>query len=190
MPVAAPSQNEPQVTHFRHILPKPPGCHSGQLSPNSALSNQSNSQSARYQPHLGQDLSPGVVPQEAAAAQINNNLISMQENQGHFFSTHSPPILNLSPNLSPTEPQRSSPFYDLRETTRRRSLQGMCSFCTLSCLEVFVSGNSHLCCLEMLKQTGPNNTVSMATLYLSLNARFRESLHCICEHRLSEIIFP
>ncbi|KAH3708135.1 RING finger protein 44-like [Dreissena polymorpha] len=40
-----------------------------------------------------------------------------------YFSTHSPPILNLSPNLSPTnENQRTSPFYDLRESTRKRSV--------------------------------------------------------------------
>lgn len=42
-----------------------------------------------------------------------------------LISTHSPPILNLSPNLSPTnENQRTSPFYDLRESTRKRGLQG------------------------------------------------------------------
>ena len=44
---------------------------------------------------------------------------------GQYFSTNSPPLLNLSPNLSPTnELQRTSPFYDLRETTRRRGYLG------------------------------------------------------------------
>lgn len=42
------------------------------------------------------------------------------------FNTLSPPLLNLSPNLSPTasELHRSSPYYDLRESTRRQSLYG------------------------------------------------------------------
>lgn len=45
--------------------------------------------------------------------------------ESEYFSTHSPPILNLSPNLSPTsEHQRTSPVYDLRESTRRRGMQG------------------------------------------------------------------
>jgi hypothetical protein len=39
------------------------------------------------------------------------------------FNTLSPPLLNLSPNLSPTasETHRMSPYYDLRESTRRQS---------------------------------------------------------------------
>lgn len=45
--------------------------------------------------------------------------------ESEYFSTHSPPILNLSPNLSPaSEIQRTSPVYDLRESTRRRGMQG------------------------------------------------------------------
>ena len=41
----------------------------------------------------------------------------------HFFNTHNPPLLNLSPNLSPSmsDVQVMSPFYDLRESTRRQS---------------------------------------------------------------------
>lgn len=41
----------------------------------------------------------------------------------HFFNTHSPPLLNLSPNLSPSlsDVQVMSPCYDLRESTRRQS---------------------------------------------------------------------
>jgi len=36
----------------------------------------------------------------------------------HFFNTHSPPLLNLSPNLSPSSSdiQVMSPCYDLRES--------------------------------------------------------------------------
>jgi len=41
----------------------------------------------------------------------------------HFFNTHSPPLLNLSPNLSPSmsDVQVTPPCYDLRESTRRQS---------------------------------------------------------------------
>jgi len=41
----------------------------------------------------------------------------------HFFNTNSPPLLNLSPNLSPSvsDVQLMSPCYDLRESTRRQS---------------------------------------------------------------------
>lgn len=42
-----------------------------------------------------------------------------------YFNTHSPPLLNLSPNLSPApNVHRLSPGYDLRESTRRQSLHG------------------------------------------------------------------
>ena len=65
--------------------------------------------------HIASNLSENGSPELQAAA------------AGQFFSTHSPPILNLSPNLSPTAeaPQRNSPAYDLRQSTvRRRSMQG------------------------------------------------------------------
>ncbi len=122
MPVAAPSQNEPQVpSHFRHLLPKPPGpvygagASHGQLSPT----------------HIN-----GVVHhQDSAAAYVNDNFnqyasavpsSSATDSQpSSYFNTHSPPILNLSPNLSPSEAHRSSPGYDLRDSIRRRSIQGM-----------------------------------------------------------------
>ena len=43
-----------------------------------------------------------------------------------FFNPQSPPLINLSPNLSSSSDlsQRSSPVYDLRESTRRRTIQG------------------------------------------------------------------
>ena len=125
MPVAAPSQKEPQVpSHFRHLLPpKPPGpgyhgagpSH-GQLSPSGAVHHQD---------------SAGYVPDNFG--QYASNIPSTTSPDSHsqpppYFNTHSPPILNLSPNLSPTEAQRSSPGYDLRDSTRRRSLQGKISF--------------------------------------------------------------
>jgi len=51
------------------------------------------------------------------------------DGDSEYFSTHSPPILNLSPNLSPTsENQRTSPFYDLRESTRKRSNLGKSNY--------------------------------------------------------------
>ena len=41
------------------------------------------------------------------------------------FNTNSPPLLDLSPNLSPASDfQQGSPVYDLRESTRRQSIQG------------------------------------------------------------------
>ncbi|GFN88605.1 E3 ubiquitin-protein ligase rnf38-like isoform x3 [Plakobranchus ocellatus] len=46
-----------------------------------------------------------------------SNTVSSQ----HLISTHSPPLINLSPNLSPSSESCVSPFYDFRETTRRRS---------------------------------------------------------------------
>lgn len=46
------------------------------------------------------------------------------ESNDSLISTHSPPLINLSPNLSPSSESRFSPFYDFRETTRRRSAQG------------------------------------------------------------------
>jgi hypothetical protein len=43
-----------------------------------------------------------------------------------YFNTHSPPLLNLSPNLSPAPNlHRVSPGYDLRESTRRQSLHDL-----------------------------------------------------------------
>lgn len=50
------------------------------------------------------------------------------ESNDSLISTHSPPLINLSPNLSPSSESRFSPFYDFRETTRRRSAQGKFAF--------------------------------------------------------------
>ncbi|BFY98142.1 hypothetical protein BsWGS_01182 [Bradybaena similaris] len=48
--------------------------------------------------------------------------LSLDSNE-NLISTHSPPLINLSPNLSPSSESCVSPFYDFRETTRRRSVQ-------------------------------------------------------------------
>ncbi|KAL4232072.1 E3 ubiquitin-protein ligase rnf38 [Mactra antiquata] len=54
----------------------------------------------------------------------NGASVDAGNEESEYFSTHSPPILNLSPNLSPTnDNQRTSPVYDLRESTRRRGMQ-------------------------------------------------------------------
>ncbi|XP_059159152.1 RING finger protein 44-like [Physella acuta] len=55
------------------------------------------------------------IAASAAALSLDSN--------DNLISTHSPPLINLSPNLSPSSESRVSPFYDFRETTRRRSAQ-------------------------------------------------------------------
>ncbi|KAK3095882.1 hypothetical protein FSP39_020303 [Pinctada imbricata] len=115
MPVAN-SQKDAQnqlLQHYQQFLPKSPSCHlGGQLS--QGADNYIGREDAAalvtdLQEHLS-SLSPSAASDRASG----------------FFSTHSPPILNLSPNLSPSapEPQRVSPTYDLRETTRRRTHYG------------------------------------------------------------------
>lgn len=113
MPVAT-SQKEAQLARTYSLLSsKPSASYSGRISP-SLVSAASES---LYTPESGTLLSE--------MGQITNMPTnSNNDNTGHFFSTHSPPILNLSPNLSPVEHQRTSPGYDLRETARRRSIQG------------------------------------------------------------------
>uniref|UniRef100_A0A0L8GW25 Uncharacterized protein n=1 Tax=Octopus bimaculoides TaxID=37653 RepID=A0A0L8GW25_OCTBM len=113
MPVAT-SQKEAQLARTYSLLSsKPSASYSGRISP-SLVSAASES---LYTPESGALLSE--------MGQITNMPTnSNNDNTGHFFSTHSPPILNLSPNLSPVEHQRTSPGYDLRETARRRSIQG------------------------------------------------------------------
>lgn len=135
MPVAS-QQKEPQVVQYHHLLPKPPyhgrhqhhhhivGGPDGIYVPND---------------HFPQDLciSDDLCITESTDAHVVerpgqlNTLSSEEQEQQHFISTHSPPIINLSPNLSPSslDYHRTSPFYDLRESTRRRSTQGKHFFC-------------------------------------------------------------
>ncbi|KAH9513255.1 hypothetical protein Btru_034490 [Bulinus truncatus] len=58
-----------------------------------------------------------IAASAAAALSLDSN--------DNLISTHSPPLINLSPNLSPSSESRVSPFYDFRETTRRRSAQDL-----------------------------------------------------------------
>ncbi|GFR91224.1 protein regulator of cytokinesis 1 [Elysia marginata] len=87
-------------------------------------------------PCCAEDLDLGTSPDDlelclsssAAAAAYSahhlagdgNNGGSSNTNGQNLISTHSPPLINLSPNLSPS----SETFYDFRETTRRRSFHG------------------------------------------------------------------
>ena len=105
MPVASSAQKEPQLPAGLHQLLQ--AAHHGH---NSAMVQDA----ASY--------IPDIVSQYQGS------------NEGHtqqaFFNTQSPPLLNLSPNLSSSSDlsQRSSPVYDLRESTRRRSAQGKIFF--------------------------------------------------------------
>lgn len=126
MPVAqlaaSPEQKDAQhlYQHYQHLLPKSPGCH-GQIS-QSALVAATDNFISREGAAFVTDL--GHLTRHSGAN-------SDRSADASFFSTLSPPIINLSPNLSPTTVnavqdqrlQRSPPFYDLRETTRRRGLQ-------------------------------------------------------------------
>lgn len=44
---------------------------------------------------------------------------------GQYFNPRSPPILNLSPNLSPTDIHTTSPLYPLRDCVRQHTLQDL-----------------------------------------------------------------
>lgn len=119
MPVAS-SQKDAQnqlLQHYQHLLPKSPTYHlGGQLSPGSLVPSSEHFIGREEGATYVSDLRPLTALQASDSSERNAS----------FFSTHSPPLINLSPNLSPTaEPQRVSPFYDLRETTRRRSFYGM-----------------------------------------------------------------
>jgi hypothetical protein len=120
MPVAASSQRDSQMSHLCQLFPKPPNCHPIGVDVN-AIGQLPPGHTARH-PNAG----PFIAQEHNQTVNIGAaaNVHSGAESPAHYFSTHSPPILNLSPNLSPAEPQRGSPIYDLRDTTRRRSLQG------------------------------------------------------------------
>lgn len=64
------------------------------------------------------------------------------ESNDSLISTHSPPLINLSPNLSPSSESRFSPFYDFRETTRRRSAQGKFAF-EMLVFKMYTSNDRH-----------------------------------------------
>ena len=108
MPIAG--HQDAQLLHYL-LQSKPTGLHNvaGSLPPHSCAGEN------------GAACTSEVVRLSGAASVASNSSESAQ-----YFSTNSPPLINLSPNLSPTsELQRTSPFYDLRETTRRRGYLGM-----------------------------------------------------------------
>lgn len=144
MPVAS-SQKDAQnqlLQHYQHLLPKSPTYHLGsQLSPGSLVPSSEHFIGREEGATYVSDLRPLTALQASATSERNAS----------FFSTHSPPLINLSPNLSPTaEPQRVSPFYDLRETTRRRSFYGMLRLLTSidstveSLLDVVMGNKMHV----------------------------------------------
>ena len=125
MPVATNSQTTDSPVSTRRLrrflqTPKPPVPVSGYTADNdSATAPQFPT------PTHQEDISLGTAA--SANSPGHDSLAEVR-----YFDTHSPPILNLSPNLSPSsEHQRSSsnlsPLYDWRETTarqRRPSMQG------------------------------------------------------------------
>lgn len=115
MPVAAAHAKDGQIfQHYQHLLPKSPRFH-GQLSPTSIVTNSEGIFTSHDRVTLVNEYGHLTTVQASAHGDATEQ----------FFSTHSPPLINLSPNLSPiAEPQRTSPFYDFRETTRRRGLNG------------------------------------------------------------------
>ena len=138
MPVAS-QQKEPQVVQYHRHLPKPPfphhGHHHHQLVEGAENVCLSDDASLSEELCLSEELwhVDSAINQiiDAHASVHHNDLPAGgldQQQHCHLISTHSPPIINLSPNLSPSsDHHRTSPVYDLRESTRRRSTQGGCS---------------------------------------------------------------
>ena len=113
MPIATSPQKEQVPVEFQDLLPKPPG-YGRRLSPTDSIVSDGSELveladlSQQYSSYSSTDSRHSNSA--SAAAQIR------------YFNPRSPPLLNLSPNLSPSEQSlRSSPVYDLRESTRRRS---------------------------------------------------------------------
>lgn len=135
MPVAS-QQKEPQVVQYHRHLPKPPfphhGHHHHQLVEGAENVCLSDDASLSEELCLSEELwhVDSAINQiiDAHASVHRNDLPAGsldQQQHCHLISTHSPPIINLSPNLSPSsDHHRTSPVYDLRESTRRRSTQG------------------------------------------------------------------
>ena len=140
MPVAAPSTKEtpPLSTRLRQFIPKPPPgsgygsevaiAHEG-LAPGptvtTAGAHYTTAGDSDRTTYITADLAEAYVSHLNAGTN-NSPIHDACIEDTNYFNTHSPPILNLSPNLSPSsEPQRNSPIYDLRESTRRRSVQGL-----------------------------------------------------------------
>lgn len=133
MPVAASQQQkeahvQAAAQHFRHLLqqPKPPGPAYPQAgAPITSASLITGGPHPQDSATASLGMVADMAGQLAANISVSSSVTVNDSAQNQYFSTHSPPILNLSPNLSPGDPNshRASPGYDLRETTRRRSLQ-------------------------------------------------------------------
>ncbi|KAI8774902.1 E3 ubiquitin-protein ligase RNF38 [Biomphalaria glabrata] len=76
-----------------------------------------------YAEGLGLVSGPDDLCHSSTADHIAASAALSLDSNDNLISTHSPPLINLSPNLSPSSESRVSPFYDFRETTRRRSAQ-------------------------------------------------------------------
>ena len=148
MPVAASSQqatdSPPVSARLRQFIPKPPG---------PGFSPESDPSSPQFPTPSHQDLQDLSLGAAAANSPGHDSLAEVR-----YFNTHSPPILNLSPNLSPSSEQQStrsnlSPLCDWRETTRRRpSMQG----------RIFIF---YFLVLMMLTPTHPTPSLSSAYVW-------------------------
>ncbi|XP_012944502.1 E3 ubiquitin-protein ligase RNF38, partial [Aplysia californica] len=76
-----------------------------------------------FLPCFAEDLDLVTSPDDLCLSSTAAAAALTLDSNENLISTHSPPLINLSPNLSPSSESRVSPFYDFRETTRRRSAQ-------------------------------------------------------------------
>jgi len=119
MPVAASDQRDaPVSSRLRRFLPGYHNTHDTGIVTDHHIQTQ-------------YSLDPLTITQRelehyASSLSAHGSPASAEEFQD-YFNTNSPPVLNLSPNLSPASEaaQRNSPVYDLRDTTRRRAYQGV-----------------------------------------------------------------
>ena len=137
MPVASSKEAQLTAAQFHHLIPKPPG----------------------YSASTQHGQRPASIQEGATfvSSELAHYSGATRSGSGSpYFNPQSPPILNLSPNLSPSELQRNSPVfthnsggYDLRESTRRRSIQGeKCPFALIKklywlCICSFGVSSSH-----------------------------------------------
>ena len=120
MPVAKPPPLVPSG-RFEGRRPKsqphPIGYPSVQETGSSAAAAVDSSMSYCPDGYVMSDVQPLTCPPPGSPTVSDSSL--------SYFNTNSPPLLNLSPNLSPApNMHRVSPGYDLRESTRRQSLHG------------------------------------------------------------------
>ena len=129
MPIraAAPPCDQAVTARLRHIMPQAYlSSHDSTLTANDGT---------QYTLEHHRPLTHMELEQYASSlsAHSNSPQALLDADEQDYFNTNSPPVLNLSPNLSPSSEvtQRHSPVYDLRESTRRRSYQGICTCATI-----------------------------------------------------------